>query len=422
MAAPVFLVAGASVAALKFPLLVINLIVGLLLIWLLEREADLRPREAAIAAIFFVLPPPGTAMNLVEASGVNLEPFLYILLMWISRRRPALCGAIFAVGFLQREFTAYGVIGLLIIGAASGVLFTRDGLRRVLSAARAAIEVWLFVAVIKPFSSPAGPGTSMADIHAPSNNVRELLTRLCFEPAATLDGVRSLVTVHWARLFGLTVEPLYQFSIDSRVSQGIRGAWVLLAAAMLFASVRVGLAAAAQKRLRREEYFCAYLVLVGLLSAAAFVLMRCGAVGPLRYALLSIFAAVGLGAWYLRVERVPRLKTAWIVLVAAWALVSAVGHARLWGEYVRHPPFGDKRLLIRALQAKGVKYGIADYWVAYYVSFLTNEQIIMKSADFPRIYEYDRLVDAHQDEAVRVSRTPCAGGQMVVTGLYLCPP
>src|SRR6476619_2984791 len=57
MAAPVFLVAGVSVAALKLPLLAINLAIALLLVWMLEREAGLRPTLAALAAVFFILPP-----------------------------------------------------------------------------------------------------------------------------------------------------------------------------------------------------------------------------------------------------------------------------------------------------------------------------------------------------------------------------
>jgi hypothetical protein len=45
-------------------------------------------------------------MLLLEASGVNVEPFLYTVLLWLTRRRPVWFGAIFAVGFQQREFTA----------------------------------------------------------------------------------------------------------------------------------------------------------------------------------------------------------------------------------------------------------------------------------------------------------------------------
>src|SRR5215203_3913047 len=43
LAAPVFLLAGVSVATLKLPLLVVNIAIALLLLRLLERESGLRP-------------------------------------------------------------------------------------------------------------------------------------------------------------------------------------------------------------------------------------------------------------------------------------------------------------------------------------------------------------------------------------------
>src|SRR6188474_800362 len=59
LAAPVFLIAGVSVAALKFPLLLINLGVALMLLRTLEREAGLRPYAAMLPVLFFAIPSPG---------------------------------------------------------------------------------------------------------------------------------------------------------------------------------------------------------------------------------------------------------------------------------------------------------------------------------------------------------------------------
>jgi hypothetical protein len=421
-AAPVFMVAGASVAALKLPLLAINIAVALLLVRLLERDAGLRPWLAAVAAAFFVLPPPGTAAQLVNAAGVNLEPFLYVLLIWMTRNRPGWCGLIVGIGFLQRELTIYAPIALLTIGAAGGALWTRDGWRRVVSAARVGAEVWLVVAVIKTFSSAAGPGTSIADVPA-SNNVSNLLQRLCFDAGAAVSGVGSLVMHHGAQLFGLRVQPVIEVAIDSRVDQGVPWVWIAPVAAMLLALVRVIASLVQNRGLARRHYFPAYLTLVGLITAAAFVVARCGATGTMGYVLLSIFAAVGLAAWYLQLERRPRLKAAFVVCVAGWALAAAIGHARLWNEYLRNPPVGQKLMLVKHLQERGVRYGSTDYWNAYYISFLTDEQIIMQSTGFDRIREYDRIVDAHRDEAVQVLRMPCMtpGGERILQGIYLCP-
>src|SRR5689334_17791632 len=76
LAAPFFVVAGASVAALKLPLVIVNIGVAILLIRIFTREVGLKPDLALLSAIFFVLPAPGTAAKLVEASGGNVEPFL----------------------------------------------------------------------------------------------------------------------------------------------------------------------------------------------------------------------------------------------------------------------------------------------------------------------------------------------------------
>jgi hypothetical protein len=422
-AAPVFKLAGVSVATLKLPLVVINLAIGFLLVRLLEREAGLRPALAAFAAVFFILPPPGTAGELLNVAGVNLEPFLYVLLVWMTRHRPAWCGFVVGLGFLQRELTIYAPLALLAIGAVDGALWSRDGWRRVVSAGRVAIEVWLVAAVVKTFSSAAGPGTTIADVPA-ANNVTNLLARLCFDPGAAVGGVGSLITVHWAQLFGLRVQPLLEVAIDSRADQGVAGSWMALAAAVAIALVRIAASIVANRGIGRAHYFPAYLVLVGLISSAALVVARCGAVGNTGYVLFTIFSAVGLSAWYLQVEQQSRVKTIWISLVTVWAIVAAVGHFRLWDDYLRHPPYGYKRLLVKELENRGIRYGSTDYWNAYYIAFLTNERIIMKSTGFDRIREYDRIVDAHKAEAVQVLRLPCMGpgGERILQGIYLCPP
>jgi hypothetical protein len=392
MAALSFTVFGVSVAALKLPLLVVNLVIAFLLLRTLERDAGLTPVLAGVASLFFIAAPPGTAAMLVEASGVNIEPFLYTLL------------------------------SLALIAAITGNLFTREALRRAFAGLRAAAEVWLVVTLAKQYSSAAGPGTSIADVRAPANNVLELFTRICFDQGTVGSGVWRLLSVHMTQLFGTRVEPLWQFAIDSNVTEGLPFAWVLVAGAMGLAAVRIAQWAARQRQLPRETWFPAYLTTVGLTGAAAFIIARCGAQGHVRYALPTLFAAIGLGAWFLSIERDRKLRTVWIVLVVAWASVSALSHAKLYAEYATHPPPGLKLLLVRHLQARGIKYAIADYWMAYYISFVTKEQIVVMANDFPRILEYERLVNQHRSEAVVISRRPCGDVRPVVEGVYLCPP
>ena len=191
---------------------------------------------------------------------------------------------------------------------------------------------------------------------------------------------------------------------------------------MGLALVRVGTSIAADRRLRREVWFVAYLTTVGALSAAAFVVARCGAQGHVRYALPTLFLPIGLGAWFLSVERIRRLRMVWIALVVAWAGVSALSHGSC----------GSSTRRTRLPAPSGCSCGICRREASntpsrttgsrYYVSFVTKEQIIVMANDFPRILEYERLVNQHRSEAVLISRKPCGDGKPVVTGLYLCPP
>jgi len=423
LAAPLFLVAGASVAALKLPLLIVNIAIAVLLIRIFTREVGLSPALGLLAAIFFVLPPPGTTAKLLEASGGNVEPFLYIVLIWLTRNRPNWCGLILGVGFLHREFTIYGLVALLTIEAAHGVLFTREGIVRRLRMFRTAAEVWLVITWLKQYSSAAGPGTSLADLYrAPPDNLRELLNRVCIDPATMITGLRAGLSNHLPQLFGMTSQPLAEYGIDSGIQQGLPWGAVLLVGIIGVAVVRITTTIARDRRWRPEYDPCAYLVLVGLLSFGAYTLLRCGVIGVMRYELLSLLGATGLATWYLRTERVRAIATLWVALTIAWTAVASVGHTRLWAEYLTRPPTGAKRMVIRHLETRGIHYAYSDYWLAYYISFLTNERIIVHSTDLSRIAEYGRIVDAHRNEAVRILRAPCPDGREVISGVYFCSP
>jgi hypothetical protein len=177
-----------------------------------------------------------------------------------------------------------------------------------------------------------------------------------------------------------------------------------------------------QERRWRPEYdSCAYLALVGALSLAGFSTLRCGAPSAMRYELLSIIGVTGLGAWYLCAERVRPLAAAWMALVIAFTLPAGYSHARLWAEYLTDKPVAAKMMIIRGLQAQGVRYASADYWLAYYITFMTRERIIVASEDFERISSYRHLVDAHASEGVRVLRRRCEGGRQLFANVYACP-
>lgn len=418
LAAPVFLVLGVSVTALKLPLLAVNVAIALLLLRLLERDVGLRPMVAVVPALFFVLPAPGTAAHFLDASGGNVEPLLYALLVWTTRRRPVLGGVIFAIGFLHREFTVYAILALLAIEGGRGILFTRHGARRRAVMLAVSAGVWAAVLLLRFIASPMGPGSAFRG-DAARSNVQELSTRFCVDLSTVPTALAGMFAQHWPRLFGVQRQPLLDFSIASTLWQGANFGGIVLAAMVLMAILGIGRGLATQRRWHGDYDFCAYLVLVGVLSAAGLVLARCGHVEVMRYDLLSVLGVIGVGAWCLRAAPGRGLRGVWIVLACGTVAIGASASARLLQEYLTVRHVGAKRLIARQLEVRGVRYATSDYWLAYSLTFLTNERVIVASEDFIRIDAYQRMVDQHRDEAVRVSRSPCPGGEPAA-GVYLC--
>jgi hypothetical protein len=84
--------------------------------------------------------------------------------------------------------------------------------------------------------------------------------------------------------------------------------------------------------------------------------------------------------------------------------MSAVQHARLLEEYSTRRPANPYRQLVEYMRGRGMKYADADYWTAYTLTFLSNEEIIVKSREKIRVAEYQRIVDEHDAEAVQIWR------------------
>jgi hypothetical protein len=110
----------------------------------------------------------------------------------------------------------------------------------------------------------------------------------------------------------------------------------------------------------------------------------------------------------------------WAIATSAVFAISVIAHAKLIAEYATHPPVPLKQDLIRALDARGVRYAYADYWTAYYVTFMTQERIVVASDAIVKVRTHNRLVDAHRAEAIRISRSPCGSGQQLTPAFWAC--
>lgn len=106
----------------------------------------------------------------------------------------------------------------------------------------------------------------------------------------------------------------------------------------------------------QPQEFATYLWLVGLQALAVYALMRCGEVqvGTMRYALLALFAPIGLVAGYLAAETSRVFRRLAVALVLVWAGSAAVDHVRLASQYLFDRPIYAHRVLADRLVADDI--------------------------------------------------------------------
>lgn len=417
IAAPFVWALGPTVFALKLPLFLVNLATAWLLVHTLERGAGLRPALAGLAAAFFALAPPGTSAQLISALGVSVEPFLYALLIWVLRARPGWLGVVLGVGFLHREFTAYGLVALLVVSLIDRSLFTRRRLTDLGVALATAAVVWVAAGVVRPHANAAGPGTTAANVAGTSSGVQGLLDRVCGEPRLILGGFGPLVGSFLGLPVGLTPESLGGFNVNSTRSQGAPYLWPVFGIACLAGLLRVAWLLRARPEARAPDAWAlpAYLFITGAVAAVAYTVGRCGDlhVLTLRYALLTLLMPVGLAAAWLRLETRTRVRQGLVAFIAAWSLYSLAGHVRLLDEYVRHTPPAYRRVVADYLVAHGIDLARSDYWTGYYVTFLARERVVVATDGVWRVLAYHEREKASPGRAYTIGRSPCPEGRGV---------
>jgi hypothetical protein len=277
---------------------------------------------------------------------------------------------------------------------------------------------------LRSIAPTLGPGSG-PPVEAQPRAALNVLGFFCWDAGlgSWLVNFRAVALEQWPVLFGTARVPLRDANLASATWQGVAWTSELLLAVTIAVAVRM----AWLRRRRRKSggspgppvgsartpdaRFCWYLILVGIQASVMYAISRCDHVGLLqqRYILLALFIPVGVAGLYLTLEPSRSGRALAVIGLMAWALLSARGHFALNREYLTTPPRNTRRELANALLASNVRFGMADYWDAYVVTFLTNERVILVPDRFTRILEYEYLVDAHP-EAVVVSREPCIDG------------
>ncbi|MGE3885560.1 MAG: hypothetical protein AB7H81_03950 [Vicinamibacterales bacterium] len=467
LAAPVMALTSPSVTALKLPLVAINVAVVLLLLRLLVREAGLAAGIAAIAALPLALPAAGMAARTTEANGGNVEPFLYVLLLWMARARPCLFGIVLGVGVLHREFTAYGAAALLVMdclglmgGSGEGRAAWRarllDKSSRWAVAGVAFLCVRGVAAAVRPFANGLGPGTRGDDPALVATVVDTLGGRICVDPATWPERASLLVFDHLPRLVGGTPAPLADYGVLTGVYSGLPGLgpWVaaitavgVLAGAWHWLTVARGqpdsvlpipggapatpvartLAPDTGERpadTRRSppvtSHLGSYLILVGLISTLVYGFLTCSSirVETMRYNLLGLFIPVGALVMALQAWRAPAARAGLGAAVVLWCALNTSDVMALTRERATRPPVDRRQALADLLEARGVTVAWARFRNSYHVTFLSAERVRVSANDFIRVQAY--ADEARRAGAPTLSEEPCEAGEALLPGLFLC--
>jgi hypothetical protein len=401
--APVFAIARPTVAAMRAPLVALNLAVAVWMLVAFQRRFGLRPAMALIAILPFVVPTPAMASELLDASGASVELVVYTLILWSLRRRPVPFAVVFAIAFMHREIMIVAPAALAIADIASGERFWISP-RRIGTALLAGAIVWLVVDDVKMHMTGVGQAMQLASLG----------NQMCVDaqlPARFGSVLREALPI----AYGARPMMMQWFRMNSPLHTGSNAVGILiglLAAVMLvrlIGSMRTGARNGVDASARGLPV---YLMATGIFSALIYPLscnVSPGSAPLLRYLVLTPLIPIGLFLAFAVRERSARLRALVAGGYVLWAAANVVDNARVINYAVQNPPLSEHRVLTNYLLEQGVRYAEATYWDAYVIDFLSRERLTVGSFDTFRIPEYERAVDEHRADVVYLERLPCSG-------------
>jgi hypothetical protein len=412
IAAPFFAIGGATIAMLRLPLLIVNVIVA---IWLMARlmARGVGAGMAFLATLPFLAPGVLASKLLMEALGASVEPFLYLLLLWSLRRRPIAFGALFAFAYLHREFVLFVLPALAVVWLA-GAERGRPTAVQVMQATAGLAAVWLLVAIVTSRINTLGPTGGDVSTGSLVAQTQMIGLRLAWDGQAYWARLTALFQKTLPDLFALRPMQASLLGLNSTIIVGSPVSRVAFLTALAVAALGI-----MRKRWQTREpidSFYLYLGVIAIQTALAYALN--GGIDPdgpgvARYALFVLLLPIALvGAF---AERRPPLVLAAPMAAAlvVWAGVNVSDNIQLVREYLTAPPPNNHRVLADYLVSHRIRYGRADYWDAYIVDFLSRERVILAPTAVMRISAYDARVARNAANAVDVVQQPCVEGVRV---------
>ena len=423
LAVPLFWMGGPSVAMLRTPIIVLNLVVAFGYVWFLTRQG-LQPRYALAAALPVIAFTPAKAMEYGAIYGAGIEPFGYALLLWILRDRPFAFGAVLGFGTLHREFTFLALPALAIACWRDPAYRTP---RSLLLRGAGFATIWLMVDVVKRNVNIYGPDGGTWSAGSVALGAKTFASWLSFDWNAYAARVWQMAAWGVPEMLGGRRYRLPFYGIPADMEAGSAAAGILLAAVLVFALARsVWLSRDSRYQLTPSwRRFGIYLAALAVFNVLIYGLN--GGIGVsdppvLRYSLLAPLAVIAILATYFIREPSHRWRSAIALAIAFYGAGIVVDNARLVQRMEASPPPRPHRVMADYLVSRGIRYARAGYWDAYFITFLSQERVIVASTTTVRITSYQAQVDAHAPEAVTLQRMPCDGGTRIAAWCVIPPP
>jgi len=420
-------VLGPTEVALKLPVLLMNVAVGLLIVWRAHRDLGLSPWLAAVGALPVAVPPLVLGTRFMEAMGGNVEPLLYALVLWSVRARPWIFGLVLGVAVAQREFAVYPAMALVALEAAYGRWPARQALRRWALVAALVVTVAVVIAIVRPYGSMFGPGTVAREMDHELSGQRIVAARLCVVPSTWSARSVQLFGEHLPIMVGGVPGPMQLAGVSSGMGQGNPGLWPWVAA-LILAGVACGVSAARSRPEPGDGVHPVppsalpwFLLLSGVISTTVFVYVSCNPItlNTLRYNLLVAFVPVGALLAGLG-HPATVVRAGLVTATLLWVRLSASDYQALAREVLQGGWPDYRADLIDVLESRHLRTLWGDYRLAYLVSFKSRERIVVAPIDAHRIDAYAAAATAAHARFLKYGE--CANGELLVPGIWLCPP
>ena len=403
LAAPFFKAFGASVAALKFPLVCVNIAVAGLLLWILVRKIELKVADAFLISLFFIIPPPLVSARLVEPQGSNIEPLLYVLIFWLLRNRPLAFGLFAGFAFLHREFALYAIAAVVLIDVLTGRAFRRERLREYALSWGMFALVAVIVSLLKTRADLLGPGTAgTLNLGGLDAQVSSWGGLVCWTPSELGWNLRWLGYENLGTIFNYRPDRLGPDVDWTQTPAGHPWIAVILAAMLIIACVEI---IRRRRNINAESWqFGTYLMATAVMAAFSYAVLGCHVrdVSLIRYTLLTLYFPIGLLVVFLSAKPGVWSRAAVLSIIGVWAGASMLDNGRFLAAYLHRAPSSPARELVTFLEGQGVRYGRGTYWVAYQLDFLSQERLKIASLDKVRVLEYQKIADDHEGQTVYI--------------------